>query len=550
MDAITYARVSSDSQDVDLSISAQLRALRDYAGKHDFQIVREFIDEAESGRNDRRSAFREMITLAKAKHPPFKVILVWKLNRFARNRADSIVYKKLLRDRGIKLISINEPLEDSPSGHLLEGVIETIDEFYSENLGEDIKRGMRENAGRGFFNGSRPPYGFHKVDVIDGDKTRHRLEPDVEGSPALETIRRIFDLASKGFGCKEIAKILNKEGYHTANQRQWGQTTIHKVLTNEAYCGTLIWGGRLEHEAIRSGTPPVRVENAWPAVIDRGTFDSIRQKMGNNAPKAVHPRVVASFYLLSGLLYCSCGQAMIGRSAKSHQYYYYVCNRCFKQGKGSCSAKNLPKDKIEKLVIEQIKQKVLTPEYLEGLVKLVNAELDSTHGLLKNKLDDIDLELEEVRNRLAKLYDVLETGKLNLDDLAPRIKELKAKQDGLMKTRVQTEADMVLEGVQHINAEAVKAYAQDLRSLLEDGDFIQSKAFLRSFVKKIIIDGDKAKIQYHLPMPPNGKRTQEVEVLPINTLGGAEGIRTPYLLVANEALSLLSYSPITLVIIT
>ena len=200
---------------------------------------------------------------------------------------------------------------------------------------------------------------------------------------------------------------------------------------------------------------------------------------------------------------------MIGRSAKSHQYYYYVCNRGNKQGKESCSARNLPKEKIEKLVIDQIKQKVLTPEYLEGLVKLVNAELDSTHGLLKNKLDDIDLELADVRNRLAKLYDVLETGKLNLDDLAPRIKELKAKQDGLMKTRVQTEADMVLEGVQHINAEAVKAYAQDLRSLLEDGDFIQSKAFLRSFVKKIIIDGDKAKIQYHLPMPPDGKRTQE-----------------------------------------
>jgi site-specific DNA recombinase len=156
MKAAIYARVSSDSQDVDLSISAQLRALRDYASKKDYQVGKEYVDEAESGRTAQRPAFREMITLAKAKNPPFEILLVWKLNRFARNRADSIVYKKLLRDRGIKLISINEPLEDSPSGHLLEGVIETIDEFYSENLGEDVKRGMRENAGRGFFNGSRP----------------------------------------------------------------------------------------------------------------------------------------------------------------------------------------------------------------------------------------------------------------------------------------------------------------------------------------------------------------------------------------------------------
>jgi site-specific DNA recombinase len=89
----------------------------------------------------------------------------------------------------------------------------------------------------------------------------------------------------------------------------------------------------------------------------------------------------------------------------------------------------------------------------------------------------------------------------------------------------------------------VKAYAQDLRSVLEEADFIQSKAFLRSFMKKIIVDGDRAKIQYHLPMPPDGKRTQEVEVLPIDTLGGAEGIRTPYPFLAKEMLSRMSYSP-------
>ena len=523
MKTAIYARVSSDSQDVDLSISAQLRALRDYAVKHGDTVVKEYVDEAESGRNDRRPAFREMITLAKAKHPPFDVILVWKLNRFARNRADSIVYKKLLRDRGIKLISINEPLEDSPSGHLLEGVIETIDEFYSENLGEDVKRGMRENAGRGFFNGSRPPYGFHKVDVIDGDKTRHKLEPDPESSKSRQTIQFIFDLALKGMGCKEIAKFLNREGYYTSKGVKWGKTTVHKVLTNQAYCGTLVWGSRSAHH---SGINPVRVENAWPTMIERKTFDNIRQKMGNNAPQAVHPRVVPSFYLLSGLIFCSCGQAMIGRSAKSHHYHYYVCNRGFKQGKEGCTAKNLPKEKIEKLVIGQIKQKVLTQECLEELVKLVNEELDSAHGSLKDKFDAIDAELNDVKARLSKLYDALETGKLSLDDLSPRIKELKAGQDELTKVRVQVEADMVVEGVQHIEVETVKAYAQDLRSLLEEGNFTQSKSFLRSFVKKVIVNGDKVKIQYRLPMPPDGKKTQSVGVLPIDTLGGAEGIRT------------------------
>ncbi len=234
---------------------------------------------------------------------------------------------------------------------------------------------------------------------------------------------------------------------------------------------------------------------------------------------------------------------MIGRSAKSHQYHYYVCNRGYKQGKESCNARDVPKDKIEKIVIEQIKQKVLTQECLEELVKLVNEELDSAHGLLKDKLDVIDAELNDVKARLSKLYDALETGKLSLDDLSPRIKELKARQDTLTKARVQIEADMVVEGVQHVEVEAVKTYAQDLRNLLEEGDFTQSKTFLRSFVKKVTINGDKAKILYRLPMPPDGKRTQSVGVLPIDTPGGAEGIRTPDLFNAIEALSRLSYSP-------
>ena len=544
MKVAIYARVSSDSQDVDLSISAQLRALRDFAAKHNYQVIREYVDEAESGRTTDRPAFREMIALTKSKHPPFEAILVWKLNRFARNRLDSITYKKLLRDRGIKVVSINEPLEDTPSGHLLEGIIETVDEFYSENLGQDIRRGIRESAERGFYPGGRPPYGYHKVKVNDGDRIRYRLEPESEDSMAIKTIRTIFSLAAKGKGCKEIAKALNDGLLRTGNNRRWGATTVHKILNNEAYCGTLVWGGRPGHSAIHSGIPPVRVENAWPAIIDQETLYSVGQKISANAPVEIHPRTVPSFYLLSGLLYCSCGKAMIGRSAKSHRYYYYVCNRSYKQGKDACAAVNLPKEKLENLVIEQIKSKILTPECLDELVKLVNEELDSANILLKDKLDAIDIELYDVGDRLSKLYDALETGKLNLDDLAPRIKELKAKQDELSKARVQTEADMVVAGVQHVDVETVKSYAQDLRSLLEEADFTQSKTFLRSFVERITIEASKAKIQYRLPMPPDCKMIQYIGVLPINTPSGAGGIRTPYLLTASQTFSRLNYSPV------
>ena len=545
MRAVIYARVSSDSQDVVLSISAQIRALREYAVKNSYESVREFVDEAESGRTTARTAFREMIALARTKPPPFDTILVWKLNRFARSRIDSITYKKLLKDRGIKVISINEPLDDTPSGRMLEGVIETMDQFYSENMGEDIKRGLRECAQRGFFAGSKPPYGLHKVPARDGNKTRYKLEPDSENSASVRIVRRIYDMALRGLGCKEIAKDLNGKGLRTGTGQPWGRTTVHKVLTNEAYCGTLVLGGRQGHPAIHSGIPPVRVENAFPAIIDKDVFLEIQAMMASKKPQNTHPRTVPSTFLFSSLIFCSCGHAMIGRSAKSHQYHYYTCNGNFKQGTETCTARSLPKDKLEGIIMEQVKEKVLNEEWLKELVKLVNEELDSSHTVLRDRFDAIDADLNEVRLRLSKLYEALETSKLSLDDLAPRIKEQRARESDLSKVRLRTEAEMLVQGPNHVDGEIIKAHARDLKAILDEADLITSKAFLKTFIKRIEIKGNEATIRYALPVPPHCKTTDRVSVLPIDTPSGDRGIRTPDLCDANAALSQLSYIPTT-----
>jgi site-specific DNA recombinase len=282
------------------------------------------------------------------------------------------------------------------------------------------------------------------------------------------------------------------------------------------------------------------VENAWPAIIDRETFNTVRQTMAANAPKSTHPRVPYSFYLLSGLLYCSCGRAMIGRSAKSYRHHYYVCNTGYKQGKEACLEKSLPKEKLEGLIIDQVKQSILSPRNLEELVLLTNEALDSKNGVLRDKLSAADAELADIRVRLSRLYDVLETGKLNLDNLAARIKELNVRQDELLRMRVQVEADMVVEGVNHIDVEKIKSYAEDLYNLLEEADFPRSKAFLRSFVKRITINDAKGNC---LPLP-DGNRAQSFEVLPTMTSSGAGGIRTPYLLTASQTFSQVNYGPI------
>jgi site-specific DNA recombinase len=545
--AAIYARVSSDKQDVDLSISAQLRSLREYAEHRGYTLAREFVDEAESGRTAARPAFRDMISLARTKNPPFNVILVWKLNRFARSRADSITYKTLLRNKGIDVISINEPVEDSPTGRLLEGVIESIDEFYSDNLGQDIRRGMRENASRGFFNGSRPPYGLHKVDVHDRDKIRHRLEPDPEDSVTTKTVRHIFDMALKDLGCKEIAKTLNQEGSRTKNGERWGRTTVYQVLTNEAYKGTLVWAGRHGRAAERNGETAVRVDKAWSAIIEPTNFQIVQQKMSAKRPEVTHPRTVPSTYLLSGMLFCACGRAMIGHSAKCQKHFYYLCSRKFKQGNEACNTKRLPKVKLEKVVVEHIKSEVLNDDNLEKMVLMSNDEFSSASSGLKERLEIIDAEIHDVRARLSKLYDAIETGKVALDDLSSRIRELKARQEELSKTRVLVEAEMVAKGEEQINMNMVKTYAKDLRVMIEEASFTERKAFLRSFIKRIEINKEKVKVTHKLPLPNGG---EHIAVLPIDTFGGDRGIRTPDLRDANATLSRLSHIPNYMEIIT
>ena len=161
--AALYARVSSDRQDVDLSVAAQLRALRDYAQRNGYLVAREYVDEAESGRIADRPQFSRMLDEASKPEAPFKEILVWKFSRFTRKREHAVAFKSMLRRRGVRVVSITEQADDTPTGKLLEAIIESVDEFYSENLAQEVLRGMREAASRGFWMTTYAPYGYRRA---------------------------------------------------------------------------------------------------------------------------------------------------------------------------------------------------------------------------------------------------------------------------------------------------------------------------------------------------------------------------------------------------
>ena len=254
-----YARVSSDRQDVDLSVAAQLRALRDYADKNGYVVVNEYVDEAESGRVDDRPQFNKMIDEARLPDAAFREIMVWKFSRFTRKREHAVAYKSMLRRRGVRVVSITERADDTPTGKLLEGIIESVDEFYSENLAQEVLRGMREAASRGFWITGSAPYGYRKIMVQDGAKKRVKLEPE---EISAQVVQRIFKLAELGSGMTDIARELNDEGISSPRGKRWGKTSVHAILINETYTGTLVWGANA-----KDGTDPVRVEKAFPAIV-------------------------------------------------------------------------------------------------------------------------------------------------------------------------------------------------------------------------------------------------------------------------------------------
>ena len=188
----------------------------------------------------------------------------------------------MLRRKGVKVVSITEHADDSATGRLMEAIIESVDEFYSENLAQEVTRGMREAASRGFWVATYAPYGYRKVYVQDGAKKRPRLDLD---PPADAVVRRIFDLALQGRSVLDVTKTLNAEGIPTANGKLWLKTTVHAMLTNEAYTGTLVWGNRAKDNA-----DPVRVEKAFPAIVSKQEFRRIARMMQSRAPKKVNPR--------------------------------------------------------------------------------------------------------------------------------------------------------------------------------------------------------------------------------------------------------------------
>lgn len=517
MKAVLYARVSSERQaEKDLSVASQLKALRKYASEHNYDIYKEFVDEAESARSANRPEFQKMIALARSKDRPFDIVLVWKLSRFARNREDSIVYKSLLRKKGIQVISITEKVEDSATGKLFEGIIEVMDEFYSENLSQEARRGLRECASRGFSPGGSTPVGYKPVPIQDGRAKRNKYDIDDDWAPL---VKRIFRMCLDGHGTKDIANTLNREGLKTKRGVKWSKASVNYILKNDIYTGTFVWPKKIR---LKPGEEQVVIKDNHPALISEPEFKKVQGFIRSRSPRVTHPRRIASEYILSGLLYCkSCGKTMQAGSAKSGKYHYYNCYTKSRLDNNACDNKAIGVNRIEKAVIDKLKSRVLTEENLTELLNLTNQALQKHSGQSENKLKVLSKQLADKERKIDRLYEVLEEGKLTPNDLAPRLRKLRDEVYELRLNIASIKESMIGKEIKlAITKPALKRYVKDLRSILSKGKLFEQKRFLQSFIKRI--DYAYPQVIVHYTFPMNLSRNKRSEVLPIDKISGVD----------------------------
>ena len=334
MNAVIYARHSSDSQREE-SIEGQFHECTDYAERNGMTIVGSYIDRALSAKTADRPEFQQMIR--DSAKGLFEIVLVWKFDRFSRDRYDSAHYKHILKKNGVKVVSAKEHISDGPKGIILESMLEGYAEFYSAELSEKIHRGQKENALKCRSNGGNVPLGYK----IGSDGV---LEIDPATAPLVE---EIFTRYESGETIKAIADSLNERGLRTQKKRPFRVASLSVTLKNRKYIGEYKYASTV-------------IPNGIPAIISLDLFERVQQRMAGN--KRAPSRTKADTeYLLTTKLFCGdCGRLMVGESGKSHtgaMHYYYKCGNA-KRKKG-CDKKAVKKDWIERAVVRLTMERVL-----------------------------------------------------------------------------------------------------------------------------------------------------------------------------------------------
>ena len=249
----------------------------------------------------------------------------------------------------------------------------------------------------------------------------------------------------------------------------------------------------------------MRVDKAFPSIVSKAQFRRVNKRMRSRAPRRTHPRRVGSSYLLSGLVRCkACNRALSGQDAKSGQFSYYVCQSIMKRGKDACDTPRLNARRFEEMVVEKIRENVLTEGNIRELVKIVDEEMDGVASEQRKRLQTIGTELEEVKRKLGRIWHFVENTDIDMADASERIREHRERQQRLEDAAAEARAILSQRREVLDDVETIAAYAQDMSEFLKESELTERRAFIESFVKEIVVMPDNALLRYTIPMPQDG----------------------------------------------
>lgn len=476
--AVIYARVSTSRQaDSGLPVESQIEQCEAKAKSIGAVVFKVFRDEGISGRTSKRPGFLSAMDYCEENRIDY--FICWSSSRFARNHIDAALNKRALDRYGTKLVFVSQDFGESEESWMIESIVAIMDEQYSRAIAKDTRRSMAKNAADGFWNGGRAPFGYAPVQI----GKRKKLAPVADEALVVKTI---FRWAIDGLGQKCIAVRLNESGIGRRG-RKWDKASVGSVLRSRAVIGQLVFNDR--------GTEIVSL--AHEPILSEELFEMAQSKVAQRIPRNVggQPRSEAAF---SGLLFCGkCGQAMYTESATGRsgtRYHYYNC-RSFLKGMG-CENRRIQVEKLDSLLLNGICDRIFTVENIGGIMTDMKHQLGEAARKKQELIDALAGELSGVERRLHNLYETIEAGAgLELADIAPRLRALRARQESLKLEieRIDT-GDVNKVGLKASEIEFAEKIFRDILLTAENPSKVRD--FLSHVVQRVVVRDDFVSLEY------------------------------------------------------
>ncbi len=479
--AVVYARYSSDSQ-TEQSIEGQLRVCQQYAQNNDILIVDTYIDRAMTGTNDARPDFQRMIKDSVKRQ--WNYVLVYKLDRFSRNKYEATIHKHTLKENGVKILSAMENIPDTPEGIILESMLEGMNQYYSAELSQKVLRGLRESYIKGNFTGGAQLYGY---DIVDKKNVINPNEADI--------VREIFTKYAQGYTAVTISADLKSRGIRTKKGKYITSANIYKMINNPKY------NGRAIHR-------DVVYDNIYPAIVDDTTWQRVQDIRDTNKHAPGRKKDIYEFLLSSKLICGNCKETMIGESGTSHtgdKHYYYSClSRRRKRHK--CNFKALNKQYLEDLVMHitwvVLCENATVSEIAKWVLKQ-HEKLNKQNDMLKS-LENARLSAVKASNNLIAAIEqgiITEQTKIRLKELEAQISQLEFDIDQ-ERQRSYT----------YLTQEKIEQYLKAV--ICGDIESVAVRKFIvKNFIREILVYADKIIISFNFTEQPpiKGKHDNSLE---------------------------------------